>query len=172
MTVSALADQAQALLDAATAGLALATTTTDAPSHRFRSHGLPNLELCCDDGELAVWLERVEHRETTPESVGGCTVENYFHWVIGLYRCWPSGDTVSPSAADYDEAAADLLVDAWAILTEFYDRIRSGALLSGCGCEDVALGDLAPSEVEPSGGCAGWEFRLTFGAACLTDTGS
>lgn len=169
MAVGALAAQAQALLDAAYAGLALSTTAHDPPTHRFRSHGLPNLELCCDDGVLAVWLERVEHRPTDPE---GCEGDNYFHWVVGLYRCWPPGEISPPTADDYDEAAADLLEDAWALLTEFYDRLRTGTLILGCDCEDVALGDLTPSEAEPSGGCAGWEFRLTIGAACLGDTGS
>ena len=172
MAVGSLAAQGQALLDAAYAGLALATTTHDPPTHRFRSHGLPNLELCCDDGVLAVWLERIEHRPTDPR---GCHGDNYFHWVIGLYRCWPTGDgVIPPTAAAYDDAAADLLEDAWALVTEFYDRLRvpANSVFSGCECEDIELGDLTPSEIEPSGGCAGFEFRVVVGAACLTDTGS
>lgn len=171
MSSEALAAQAQALLDAAAAGLALATTGRPVPTHRFRSHGLPNLELCCDNGVLAVWLERIEHRETDPPDLG-CQVENYLHWVIGVYRCWPTGGTAPPSDLTYDAAAADLLEDAWAIATEFYDRLRTGSLLTSCGCETVTLGDLTPHDAEPDAGCAGWEFRLEIDASCLTDTGS
>lgn len=172
MAVAALAVQADAILAAVEAALALATTGHAAPSQVFRSHGPPNLELCCEDGVAAVWLEQVSHDPVNADGPEpGCDpAENYAHWVIGIYRCWPSGDVAAPSADEYDTASETLLIDAWALLTELYDRNRAGTLLPGCDCQTVRWGALTPHDAE--GGCAGWEMRLTVDLACLSDTGS
>lgn len=172
MAVGALAAQGDAILSAAEAALVLATTGHAAPGKAFRSHGPPNLELCCDDGVLAVWLAEINHGPVNSQGPEpGCDpAENYAVWVIGLYRCWPSGNTNAPTADEYDNASESLLIDAWALLTELYDRNRNETLLPGCDCQTVRWGDLVP--VDPEGGCAGWEMRLTVDLACLADTGS
>lgn len=170
MAAGALAGQALAILDAAEDALALATTGHAAPAHVFRSHGPPPLELAfCCDGAVAVWLDEVNHdpvNQQGPEP--GCDpAENYAVWAVGVYRCWPSD---APTADDYDAAAEDLLIDAWSLLTEFYDRNRTEGLLPGCDCQTVKFGRLTPTPAE--GACAGWEFRITVDLSCLTDTGS
>lgn len=171
MAVTALVTQGDALLDAATDALVAATTGHAAPGFAFLSHGPPNLELCCDDGLVAVWLDSITHEPlNAPTEDPGCLVENYAFWTVGVYRCWPSGDQAAPTAGEYDTATEDLLRDAWALLTEFYDRNRAGTLLPGCDCQTVAFGALTPSEAQ--GGCAGWEFRLKVDLSCLSDTGS
>lgn len=175
MSVQSLALQALALTDLASDALVATTTGHAAPAHVFRSHGPPSLELdfCCE-GAVAVWLDDLNHdpiNQTGPEP--GCDpAENYAVWAIAVYRCAAenSGTQAGPSADDLDDHAADLLVDAWALLTEAYDRNREGTLLPGCDCSAITFGRL--TRVDPEGGCAGWEFRITVDLSCLSDTGS
>lgn len=164
MAVAALDTIAGAILDAAVAGLAVATTGRAAPGTSYVSHGPPTGEHCCDDGYLTVHLDRLE---TAPSLDGDfpqvpCALLPYAHYIITLGRCVPQlGDsmtTTSVPAADLDAAAADLLEDLWALWTELADRIKAGTLVDGTACRDVRLGEALP--LEESGACAGWVIAL------------
>lgn len=177
MTVTYLAECAEAILDAAFAALVEATTGRPAPTQVFVSHGPPAWDNCCNGGQLTIHLDALTH---TPEDVTtsgipglgtspqfGCSILAAPVFVVTLLRCVTGpGDTIAdaiPSPAALDDDAQDLLADLWALLTEFYDRILACTLTPGLtDCRDAFIGAVAP--VGPEGGCAGWEIRVTITA--------
>lgn len=172
MTVSYLADQADAILAAALAGLAEATTGHAPPSTTIVTHGPPAGDVC-DDGLLAVYLDTVTHlplrgSQNTDHS---CLLVAEPVFVVVLLRCVPglndSRVDPLPNPDDLDDSAGELLVDLWALLTELYDRIAANTLLPDLDdpC-DITI-DFA-RHIPPEGRTAGWELRLTMSA---NDTG-
>lgn len=176
MSVAYLADCAESILNAALSALADATTGRPAPDHVFVSHGPPVGDNCCDNGQLTVHLDTMTHspEDTTGQPGGfasapqfGCSILGTPTFVVTLLRCVTGpGDSEAdavPSTDDLDDDALDLLADLWALLTEFYDRILACTLIPGqANCRDCFIGPVTP--LEPSGGCAGWEIRVTITA--------
>lgn len=168
MTVDYLARLADDLLDAAEAALVQATTGYAPPTHAYVAHRLPPADLCCDDGMLVVYLDHLDHQsfgafgaEPPPQNCA-TTPQATFHIVVR--RCYPAHGATD----DRDTAAQKLLGDLWAILTEVYDRRKSGALFPDTNtlCTDVTVGDVQPEDVE--GGCGGYIIPVT---TVCNDTG-
>lgn len=176
MSSIALDEYAGSILNAAVAGLALATTGRAPPGSSWVSHGPPALEHCCDDGQVTVHLDRLEVQP--PEADTGvqipCAIVFVAHYVITLARCVPVlGDSMTETAvpaADLDIAAGDLLEDLWALVTELRDRIRANTLIVETNCRDVRLDDATP--LDESGGCAGWLVPLSVRVNDAGPTGS
>lgn len=162
MGVSYLADVADALLAAALAGLAEATTGRPPPATSYLSHGEPVPDHC---GEVTVHLESVGHEPErfTSQGVSGggfqsCQVVASPRFVISIFRCATNlgdGTNPLPSGDALDSDAADLLDDLWAVLTELYDRMAACTLVPGqSDCEDVSIEVAVP--IEQQGDVAGW----------------
>ena len=170
MSSTYLADCADALLAAAAAGLASATTGRPVPSTQIVSHGAPPLDWCCDDGMLTVHVADVTHNQQYKNDLQQvpCGVEPRVQFVITVARCWPTMDqqgNLSPALVD--AAAQDQLEDLWCLLTEVYDRAAAKTLFPGqITCGDVEVGAAVPVNAE--GGCAGWEIPLSL---TTNDTG-
>lgn len=162
MSSTYLANCAQALLDGALAGLAVASTGRAAPSTVVLSHGEPPLEWCCDDGMLTVHLPNVTHNLAfrTEQPQVPCGVEPRVTFVITVARCWPTMDDQGRlSSAAVDTAAADQLEDLWCLLTELYDRLAAKTLFPGqTTCDEAEIGEATPLDAE--GGCAGWTVEV------------
>lgn len=166
VAVSYLADVAEALLQAALAGLAAATTGHAPPDVVYVEHDSPLvLGRACGDGILTVHLELVRHVPTEDDNFRqSCQVLPTPTWVITLLRCVPGlregVNAPLPPVDDLDAAYKDLLVDLWALLTELYDRLANDTLIPGLddSC-DFTIGEA--SLIGPEGRVAGWEIRVT-----------
>lgn len=176
MTVAYLSTTADALLAAALAGLAQATTGVAPPSHVFVAHGQPAWDFPCEGGQLTVHVETVAHVPTDDSPLRqSCQIVPKPVWVITLIRCVrglrPNPTDPFPAETDIDEDSGLLLIDLWAILTELYDRIAANTLIPGnvTAC-DYTIGDAIP--VGPEGAAAGWEIRVTTVANDQGPTGS
>ncbi len=174
VSVAYLAEVAQSLLDAAEAGLVQSTTGHAPPTHAYVCHGEPTGDYCCDGGELAVWIERMMPVDPGIASTGavsgqipqyGCVVLWEATYVVALHRCYPntSGGGAAPSPAVMHAASSDLMIDLWALLTEYSDRMKAETLIPGGAqnCRNITLEEVTPAEDGPTGACAGWEFRVT-----------
>ena len=128
------------------------------------SHGVPNrLAYCCDGGFAVVYLDPLDgvtHEQgETPQD---CLIIPTATWVLEWGRCVPTVDEDGwPDDDDLDTSAADLLEDLWSVLTELYDRRAAGTVVPGTDdtCGSVTILDAVP--VEPSGGCAGWQVKVS-----------
>lgn len=174
MTVSYLVECADALLDAAAAGLAEATTGHPPPTNIYVCTGPPAGDYCCDGGELAVWIERmmpvdpgIASSSATAGQIPqyGCVVIWEAMYVVALHRCYPntSGNGRAPAVGTVNDASASLLIDLWAMLTEYSTRLKAETLLPGGGlnCRNITLEEVQIADDGPNGACAGWEMRVT-----------
>lgn len=167
-----LAAAADDLLAALMAGLAEATTGRPPPSVSYVAHGAPVQAYCCDDGYAAVYadpLQTVLHDQQGAFDAA-CAIIPEVTFVLEWGRCVPGVDDSGwPDPADLTVSAQDLLEDLWCVLTELYDRVTHDAI-AGAACSDIRLG--AASALEPSGGCAGWQVRVTMTCNDAGPTGS
>lgn len=176
MTVAYLSTTADAILAAAQAALVQTTTGKAPPDECFVSHGPPPADRACDGGGmLTVHLDLLGHLPFDEDQMQqACILVPRPVFVVTLLRCVPSlvedGNNPLPATTDLDTSAGELLVDLWALLTEFYDRLAAGTLIPGVvGC-DIAIGEAAA--IPPSGGVAGWAIPLTMTANDTGPTGS
>lgn len=171
MTVEYLADTAQSLLDAATAALVPATTGHPLPSAIFVSHGPPAGVVLAAGGcdLLAVHLEDGVHEPAVGDPTGkqSCQLVGTFTWVITLLRCHPG---VQATPDELSDAASDLLIDLWALLTELYDRLDANTLIPVDDPCDIKIGEV--TALEPEGRVAGWEVRMILVGNDAGPTGS
>lgn len=174
MSVDYLADCATALLNAGRAALAEATTGRTEPASRYVSHDAPIADYVCATGQLTVHLANISHVPDagSTEAWQTCVIIPTALWVVSLYRCHPGlrDDASDPLPTESEErtAALNLLSDAWALLTEFYDRLAAGTLLPGVDSSDcdVTIGPLEPAESQAK--AEGWTFTVSH---VLNDTG-
>lgn len=174
MSVDYLATVAEALLDAGVDALVEATTGHAPPSKAYLCTGPPTGDYCCDGGEIAVWLERAVPLDpgiASSTAVAGqipqfgCVIVWEATFVVSVHRCYPStsGNGAAPAVDTIDAASTDLLVDLWALLTEFTDRLKNETLIPGTAgqnCRNVTLDVVEPADDGPLGACAGWELRV------------
>lgn len=160
MASTYLATVADGLLDALLAGLAQVTTGRAAPDTSYVSHGPPAYDCCPFAVVYLDPLDGVTHNALEdPPFDQDCIIVPRATWILEWTRCVPAlTDDGWPTPATLDVSAQDLLEDLWCVLTELYDRHKSGALV-GSGCGDVSIGNAMI--IEPQGGCAGWKVPVT-----------
>lgn len=177
MSITYLSQVADAVLDAAVDALAPATTGRAAITSAYVTHAIPAINRCCDGGQITVHLENVEHGQqyaaTRDMPQHGCGILHNPTFVITYARCWPSFEAGGgdPTIEQWDTAAAELLEDLWALLTELADRIGACTLFPGmAACDDAAILDAVPLEAQ--GACAGWVIRVSLTTNDSGPTGS
>jgi hypothetical protein len=154
------------ILDAALNGLDQSCTGNPPPERVYVSHGPPAVDGCQNtNGQLSVHLDRLEMRPAGVQSRGvpggyQCQVMPVARFVVELFRCVPVPNDrgVPPTEQALDDSAADLLMDAWSIITFLIAERASGDLIPGVGCDGVGIGFLLP--IAPQGGAAGWSFNV------------
>lgn len=132
------------------------------PCRNFISVGPPvqDMEACCDDGQLAVWIERLYVHGNFPAEQGEvnvCVAPLAAEIVVSLDRCWPAVVRDDGSAPTHDEIGAaserayiDLYVLTRCIICNLASRGRyQKAIFRGATIS------------EPNGGCVRLEIRFT-----------
>ena len=72
-------------------------------------------------------------------------------------RCLPTGDNQNPpTAAELEDAAAQINADGWALWNHVYNLIRADLLFTLCG--EVFWDGLR--SINPQGGCGGYTLNL------------
>lgn len=164
MGATYIGDLLEALRDEALAALDPTRTGHPAPSRVFVSHGAPAVDVCEDDGLLAVYVDVVPHLHPRQRGrgPGGCLVVPTMRAVVELWRCHPTmqHDGSPWGVGVYEDAALDLAADLWCLLVGLYTSWLGGALTPGQPCEQVEFG--AASPLGPSGGAAGWKVPITY----------
>lgn len=171
MGASYLGDMLEAVRDAAEDGLDPARTGHALPNHVLVTQNAPAVDLCTDDGVLAVYVWRAPHihPRTVARMPSTCLVTVTAELVIELWRCVPTlDDEGNPRPdVDYENSALDLATDLWCMLTHLYVAWQDGDL--GAPCKAVTFGAVQP--LGPSGGVAGWRIPLTVHLSDATPAG-
>lgn len=157
-------DRLLELLTACQAGLTLLRSGNAIPSRNLRTHGPPAVDLCVDDGLLAVYLDSPAVLFDRPSvrdarGVGQRHYEPVLRMVVELWRCVKGlDDSGHVTVADLDQDASDLADDMWALVTYLGARLDS-TFPTGLGGKVVmTLGDPVP--LPPRGGVAGWRLSI------------
>lgn len=154
------------ILNASLNGLADACTGNPPPERTYVSHGPSAVDACENtNGQLSVYLDRLEMRPAGVQARGvpggfQCQVMPIARFVVELFRCVPVPNDrgVPPTDEALNDSAADLLIDAWSIVTFLITERANGDLIPEIGCDGVGIGFLTP--VAPQGGVAGWTFNV------------
>ena len=162
------------LLSAAQNGLTQACTGHEEPERVYVAHGVPVVDGCANThGQLTVHLSKIGTRPVSPRTnrtpgANQCQIMAVAQFAIQLFRCVPVPNDrgVPPTDTALDESAADLMLDAWALYSHIIAERAAGDLISGLGCDGVAIGEITP--IAPSGGTAGWQFTVD---VMLSDAG-
>lgn len=158
---------AQELLDAAVASLdtipTFAPALGGAPERSFISPGLPVWD-CCE--QMTVHVENIFETATSPGGLGPGRRAvhgrvNQVAFVVSITRCIPTvginpQDEI-PLTQDLELAAEQIHADGWALWNHLYSMQRDNELFALC---DLVNWDGIRTFI-PSGGCAGWEFRIS-----------
>lgn len=150
MPTSHLYDLAADLLTEGVA--ALECGSRDVPDKRFVTFGTPAFD--CE--LLTVHLTAAGFGTDQGTPANRCATRPTVTFALTLVRCWPVD--VQVDADDYDEAAAGVYADTWAIMTNLVaDR---AVIFDGVDdCSWVRLG--AVQRFEPQGGLVAVQFPVT-----------
>lgn len=132
------------------------------PCRNFISYGpaVQDLEACCTDGQLAVWLERIFVHDNFPNEQGAvnvCLAPLAVDVVVSLDRCWPAvvrDDGSAPTADEIGAASEKIYQDLYVLTRCIICNLAS----RGRQQKAVFRGSTVR---EPNGGCVRIEIRFT-----------
>lgn len=128
------------------------------PCRVFISAGVPPQDKCCDDGQLAIWTDRIYTHGNFPSELGTvnqCMAPLAAEVVIRLDRCFPTvNDNGEPPTAEELQTASDAIYQDQYVLTRC---IICNLSSRGKKQQSVFRGSRI---LAPSGGCISVELRF------------